>query len=202
MWVSSTRCTGFDRSRPTPRTSTDIGDSSTLAAGLVVRSSTAILASRSSNRPSSNCQGALAAAVPAGTAVAVAGAGAGARVAAGAGVATGPGVAAGTAGAAASASKLMEPSGSRQAATFTPLSDSESTCARRFERSTLAALKVDTGTLIQSRSEFLGRTVKSVTATFEIVNCKSTASFRANRYAASTSILPELTTKLSRSSRY
>ena len=136
MRVSRATLTGFARSRLAPLTSSDNGASTTLTAGCMVRSSAEMLASCSSNRPRSHCHARCAAAALDCEATAVAFAGTG-----GAG---GDGCAgrSGAGGAAASFSKFKTRRGSRQAVNFMPLNDSESTCARRFARSTVAAVNV------------------------------------------------------------
>src|SRR5258708_7679514 len=143
----------------------DKGARSTFAAGLVRRSSAETLASRSVNSRRSNAH-ARACAAPARTPGApkvggaaegavggvvggVVGGGLGGEVS---GEAAGAG-AEGT-GAAASLSKLNEPSGSSQGTGLTPPRDSESGCACGRFRSSVVPLKIHSGPVIQSISEF------------------------------------------------
>src|SRR5580692_7699400 len=117
IFVSSATLTGLARSRLAPVTLMDSGAISTFATGLVRRSSAEMLASRSANSPSSNCQ-----AGPAPGAGATVGVTAGDPVG-GLGAADGIGAANGpaAAGAAASLSKLTDPSGSSQLTSFRPV---------------------------------------------------------------------------------
>src|ERR1700723_1575370 len=182
IFASSATLRGLARSRLAPVTLMDNGAITTFATGLVRRSSAEMLASRSANSPSSNCQ-----AGPAPGAGATAGGTAGDTVG-GPGAADGLGaaavaVAAGAgagAGAAASLSKLTDPSGSSQLTSFTPVMLRESLCAWRGLRSTVVLLKINSGTVIQSTSEFFGRTARSVRATLETSTFRSTSSLSEN----------------------
>ena len=165
--VSSATLSGRARSKLTPSTCSDSGASSTFAAGVVLRSSADMCASCKSNLARSNCHG-----VPD---AAAAGA-AGAAVSAGAGVGGG----AGAGGAVASLSRLTEPSASSHVTTLRPLSDSDSTWACRFKRSSEVPLTRSCGMVIQSLSDCLGLTPRSETAILATSSFKSTASLRAN----------------------
>src|ERR1700722_2982379 len=176
--VSSDTFSGLARSRLTPSTCSASGASSTCAAGLVLRSSPTMLASFSSNRRRSNAQGEPAAegALVASRGVPFAGGG-------------------DVAGAADNLSKLKDPSGSSHVTSLSPVIDNDSTCAWRFNKSNVAPLASICGTVIQSLSDCLGRTVRSETATLDTSKFRSTAYFSENRYVASTSTEPELISK-------
>src|SRR3984885_9697618 len=180
IFASSATLRGLARSRLAPVTLMDNGAITTFATGLVRRSSAEMLASRSANSPSSNCQ-----AGPAPGAGATAGVTAGDTVG-GPGAADGLGAAAvavgagAGAGAATSLSKLTDPSGSSQLTSFTPVMLRESLCAWRGLRSTVVLLKINSGTVIQSTSEFFGRTARSVRATLETSTVRSTSSLSEN----------------------
>src|SRR5580692_7938343 len=192
IFVSSATLTGLARSRLAPVTLMDSGAISTFATGLVRRSSAEMLASRSANSPSSNCQAGPASLADATAGVVAGGAGGadGADAAGGVGAAAGFGaagalgtgaVAAGeAAGVAASFSKLIDPSGSNQVTSFTPVMLRDSLCACRGFKSKIVPFKVSCGTVIQSTSEFFGRTARSVSATFETSTFRSTSSFSEN----------------------
>src|SRR3984885_28216 len=178
IFASSATLRGLARSRLAPVTLMDNGAITTFATGLVRRSSAEMLASRSANLPSPNSQ-----AGPAPGAGATAGVTAGDTVG-GPGAADGLGAAAvavgAGAGAAASLSKLTDPSGSSQLTSFTPVMLRESLCAWRGLRSTVVLLKINSGTVIQSTSEFFGRTARSVRATLETSTVRSTSSLSEN----------------------
>src|ERR1700728_1331928 len=170
IFASSATLRGLARSRLAPVTLMDNGAITTFATGLVLLSSAEMLASRSANSPSSNCQ-----AGPAPGAGATVGVTAGDPVG-GLGAADGPGAA----GAAARLSKLTDPSGSSQLTSFRPVMLRESLCAWRGLRSTVVLLKVNSGTVIQSTSEFFGRTARSVRAILETSTFRSTSSLSEN----------------------
>ena len=121
--VSSDTLSGLARSKLTPSTCSESGANCAFAAGVVLRSSADMEASSTSNLSKANCQGGRAA-VP----VDAAGGDAAGGDAAEVGVAAaGAGGGAGADGLAASLSRLTVPSGSSQAATLRPLSDTDST---------------------------------------------------------------------------
>src|SRR5882757_3149510 len=155
----------------------DKGARSTFAAGLVRRSSAETLASRSVNSRRSNAHAGAGAAPPPG-APKVGGEVGGEDGGEVGGEAAGAD-AEGT-GAAASLSKFNEPSGSSQVTSLTPARDSESECACRRFRSSVVPLKINSGTVIQSISEFFGLTARSVNATFDTSTFRSTSSFKEN----------------------
>src|SRR5882757_4113654 len=159
----------------------DKGARSTFAAGLVRRSSAETLASRSVNSRRSNAHAGAGAAPPPGAPKVGGEVGGedggedGGEVGDEAACADAEGT-----GAAASLSKFNEPSGSSQVTSLTPARDSESECACRRFRSSVVPLKINSGTVIQSISEFFGLTARSVNATFDTSTFRSTSSFKEN----------------------
>ena len=63
--------------------------------------------------------------------------------------------------------RLNEPSGSSHVSNLMPVIETRSMCARRVARSTVVPVTASAGTVIQSVSESLGRTVRSLNAIFE-----------------------------------
>ena len=95
-------------------------------------------------------------------------------------VGAGGGALAGPEGSAASCMRFNEPFGSSHVRSFTPDSDTESTCTKRCDRSTFMPVTMSCGMLTQAASEFLGLTSKAFSETFETSIASSTESFKAN----------------------